>query len=358
MKRNYRRIRESSHRNRRGYTPVDVLVILFIIFVLATLMIPGCGRDRDISRRIECLNNLKQIVLATQNFAALHNGQLPQLYASYPLQQTGKSPTFVNRSWAVALLPELDNAALGRAIDEHDSAVDEFGDPMISRSEITAPSAAVFQCPLDSNHYQQKGGLSYVANAGYMSAAAWDARGWSHYGGAIDWDRDGKTIAADARIAHATGVFWRPNRPEDQLPINFRMTMEFIAAGDGQTYTIMYAENIQAQNWHRADALQDLAFGLRVSVARSGADAIGNAAGVLSLASGDRAHFGPSLINRNKTARIGTVARPSSNHPGQIMAAFCDGRARAIAEEIDPCVYARMLTPDGERFGQSKLEDQ
>ncbi len=359
MKRDYRGSHKLSQRKWRGLTRIDVLVIVIIIVVFVTLFLPFLQTgSRPAARRTECLFNLKQIVLATQNFAESHNGQLPQLYAGYPLQQTEDSPTYVNRSWAVALLPELDNAALRRAIDQHSSAVDVIGDPANPRRKLTAPSVPVFQCPLDSNHFERKGGLSYVANAGYMTAAAWDRRGWRHYGGAIDWDGDGQTTAADAKIAHATGVFWRPNRPEDKLPIHFRMTLEYVAAGDGQTNTIMYSENIQAQNWHRADALQDLAFGLRVSVGESGADAIGNVAGILGIARSEHADFGPSHINWNKTARIGSAARPSSNHLGQVMAAFCDGRARALDEKIDPLVYARMLTPDGNRFGQADLDDR
>ena len=39
-------------------------------------------------------------------------------------------------------------------------------------------------------------------------------------------------------------------------------------------------------------------------------------------------------------------ARPSSYHPGGVIAAFCDGHTQFISDEIDYIVYQHLMTPD------------
>jgi prepilin-type processing-associated H-X9-DG protein len=54
-------------------------------------------------------------------------------------------------------------------------------------------------------------------------------------------------------------------------------------------------------------------------------------------------------INEEKDTKTPTKyhARPSSNHPGGVVATFCDGRVEFISEDIDYDVYRRMMAPNG-----------
>lgn len=118
----------------------------------------------------------------------------------------------------------------------------------------------------------------------------------------------------------ADGVFF--NRLLPNAPVQNR---DAIAAADGLDVTLLGSENLQA-GWWTDTAEADL--------------------GMVWLPElGDC-----SSINRCRNAgqRPHQIeyARPSSNHPGGVIATFCDGHAQFLAEQIDYGVFRQFMTPD------------
>lgn len=60
-----------------GFTLMELLTVIAVIIILAGFLMPALSRARRQARRVECINNLKQVGIALQSYALDYNGNFP-----------------------------------------------------------------------------------------------------------------------------------------------------------------------------------------------------------------------------------------------------------------------------------------
>lgn len=362
---------------RRGFTLIELLVVISIIATLAALILPGIQAARASARRLTCLNNLRNVGIAMMNFTSQSGGKFPKLAGQDTYRNNADTAT-LNYGWPVTLLPLLDNAALYREIIKRENTGNQ------SHMTLWSTQIPVYACPDDQASFQQNGGLSYVANAGYVRSDIWgNINDGSHSYNTINW-RDGYATADEIgahRVSQATGVFWR----NDSI-----VTLDYISNNDGQTQTLMLAENYDAGRYSTTATTPtgwaspytgDVAFGMIVAVTGTqpaeaatsantqgigiGDDSTMNSSPNYALRTIEDRGLGSFSVGNSKIGATfagsgpGTAWRPASNHTGGIVNVFfCDGHAGTLNSSMNQMVYARLLTPAGVRHGQNVLQNE
>jgi prepilin-type N-terminal cleavage/methylation domain-containing protein len=136
--------RSVTFRRRSGFTLIELLVVIAIIAVLIALLLPAIQKVREAANRTECMNNVKQLLVAVQNYADVFGGVLPSSSMYLP----------VYSNFNFLLLPYLEQSAM------YDNGI-KAGDASVDRNF----PLKVFLCPSDpSNNTGITNGVWAISN--------------------------------------------------------------------------------------------------------------------------------------------------------------------------------------------------
>jgi prepilin-type N-terminal cleavage/methylation domain-containing protein len=108
-------------RRGRGFTLVELLVVISIIAILVALLLPALQRAREAARRSSCTNKLKQIGLAFHNFHDRFRKLPPSCHVRrLPTGEIDPDVDFgrlLGWSWITDLLPDLEHEPLWNTLE-------------------------------------------------------------------------------------------------------------------------------------------------------------------------------------------------------------------------------------------------
>ena len=118
--------------------PFVLFVCMGIIGVLVALLLPAIQAAREAANRAQCLNNVRQIVLAMHNYNAMH-GTFPPAY----IPDENGQPM---HSWRVLLLPYLERNDIYQQYD-----FDQPWDSPHNKQVVASIELSIFTCPSGDN---------------------------------------------------------------------------------------------------------------------------------------------------------------------------------------------------------------
>jgi len=285
-----------------GFTLIELLVVIAIIAVLIGLLLPAVQAAREAARRIQCVNNLKQLGLAFHNY---HDGNLKFPIGGYTPMANGTngtpptSPPGTNGfwsqytsvyAWTPSILPFIEQSAAANAYNFSWSYVDS------ANTTNAGLHIAAFACPSDPEVAAGDG--TYTAPGFVMGLTSYRGINGPFYSPSRYLGRDGCTAAQYQQMAaQGLGIIYHGS----SNGIN--------DITDGTSNTMMLGEYI----YGKLDAADKHCWHWWTA---GSVDTIGTAMYAPNVAwAGDPGTASNQLTDAGTRADLAVVSQ-SSNHPG------------------------------------------
>ena len=108
---------------RRGFTLVELLVVIAVIAILAALVLPAFNRGKEAARSTSCLNNLHQIGIGLQLYVSDNGNRLPTLFDWSGREPPGANIPHINR----VLFPNVGSSNVFRCVSDRSGVFEQTG---------------------------------------------------------------------------------------------------------------------------------------------------------------------------------------------------------------------------------------
>ncbi len=142
-------------RSKNGFTLVELLVVIAIIGILIGMLLPAVQAVREAARRTTCLNNLRQIGLASLNYESAHQ-EFPHAGGTSgefwnDNQELGPLYGYENMGWAFQILPFIEQQNVSN--QRRTAGIFNDGDPNEVNPSVLEIEQALFTCPSRSSRF-------------------------------------------------------------------------------------------------------------------------------------------------------------------------------------------------------------
>ncbi|WP_419193308.1 DUF1559 domain-containing protein [Kolteria novifilia] len=332
-----------SKRSRRAaFTLVELLVVIAIIGVLVGLLLPAVQQAREAARRTQCLNNLRQLSVAAQNFAEAH-GAFP-IGSEFKLWPADPSHPKNYYRWSVwaHLTPYLDQAGIYESLNLEVPLYSSSTSVSPENSTTVGAVFSVFLCPSDRGvpvadllgfTGSTFGPVNYAASTGtglVENGGAFDTDGLFYINSATRFgditDGTSKTIAFSESLLGSDPA---PSGRQDPRTVYATMYSAPLSEGGCAApggYNISDPRGFSWANGEYRCALYNHFYPPN----HTELDCLG-----FWVSGGERQYTGWGW----RTAR--------SRHPGGVNASFADGSTRFINDSIDFDLWRGLSTRSG-----------
>ena len=331
----------ASPQARRGFTLVELLVVVAIIGVLIALLLPAVQMARESGRQIQCRNNLHQIALAMHGYQTTV-GVFPPSFCTNPKNTADKGGMW---SAQARLLSYLEQGAVFAQINFNT----DYESATTAGARVKTIRPAPYICPDELNDTQRVDGsgspthypLNYAFNVGVWFV--FDPKGQANLDGAISPNsrtrpadfRDGlsNTLMASEVKGYTPyvrnsrqGTSTIPALPADLLPL---------ATGGEAKLGLDLQQNTGHTEWVDGRSHQTGFTATFTPNTRVPYDVGGQTYDV---------DFNSQQEGKSPTVRSYAAVTSRSYHPGLVNAALMDGSVRSFTDNVELALWRALAT--------------